>query len=99
MKKVILKSPNLDNPHFKAYSRAVKNGFKTLHVSPLKDGWVVRKVESSGSSKIFVNKEDAIKFGTKVAKNKKTELIIHGRDGRIRERNSYVRDSYPPRGR
>jgi hypothetical protein len=41
---------------------------------------------------------DAIKAGTKIAQNQKTELYIHGRDGRIRERNSYGNDPHPPKG-
>ncbi|MEQ9568321.1 MAG: DUF2188 domain-containing protein, partial [Pseudomonadales bacterium] len=27
-----------------------------------------------------------------------TELYIHGKDGRIRERNTYGKDPFPPRG-
>lgn len=93
MKKVVLKCPNPNNPHIKAYTVAVKNGFKSLHISPSKDGWVVKKVQSPGTSHIFVKKEDAVKFGTKIAKNQRSELIIHGKDGRIKERNSYNGDS------
>lgn len=97
MKKVILKRPNPNNPHIKAYTVAVKNGFKALHISPSKDGWVVKKVKSSGTSHIFIKKEDAVKFGTKIAKDQRAELVIHGKDGRISERNSYEHDAYPPR--
>ena len=89
MKKVTLKRPNPKNPHIKAYTAAIKNGFKVLHVSPSKDGWIVKKAYSSGEFHAFETKSDAMKFGTKTAKNLKTELIIYGKDGRIRERNSY----------
>ena len=40
----------------------------------------------------------AIGHGKRVAKSLSTELIIHGRNGRIRERNSYGGDPYPPIG-
>lgn len=98
MRKVILKQPNPNSPHIKAYTVAVKNGLKALHISPSKDGWVVKKVQSSGASHVFSNKEDAVRFGTKIARNQKADLIIHGQDGRIKERNSYNGDSFPPRG-
>ena len=32
------------------------------------------------------------------AGNQKSELVIHGRDGRIRGKDSYGNDSFPPRG-
>lgn len=37
-------------------------------------------------------------YAVKVAKNDKTELVIHGRDGRIQDRRSYGNDPFPPRG-
>ena len=33
-----------------------------------------------------------------IARNQHTEVYIHGRDGRIRERDSYGNDPYPPKG-
>ncbi len=90
MKKVALKRPNPKNPHIRAYTTAVKNGFKVLHVSPSKDGWVVKKTHSSGELHVFETKSDAMKFGAKTAKNLKTELIVYGKDGRIRERNGWL---------
>lgn len=89
MRKVILRRPSRSNPYMKAYTAAVKNGSRGLHIASLKDGWVVKKVKSSWTSHIFEKKEDAVKFATKIAKDQKAELIIHGKDGRIRERNSY----------
>jgi len=32
------------------------------------------------------------------ATNQKSEVIVHRRDGRIREKNSYGNDPYPPKG-
>ena len=98
MKKIILKRRDPNNPQIKAYSRAVENGYKTQHVLPSKNGWVVKKAGASKASKVFEKQDSAIKFGTKIAKNNKTELIVHGKDGRIRERNSYGNDPHPPRG-
>lgn len=41
--------------------------------------------------------ENATKAATVVAKRQKTEVVIHGRDGKIREKNSYGNDPNPPR--
>ncbi len=39
----------------------------------------------------------AIKSGRSQAIKDKTELVIHGRDGKIREKNSYGNDPCPPK--
>ena len=61
-------------------------------------GRAVKKAGSSRASSVHETQADAIKAGTKIAQNQKTELYIHGRDGRIRERNSYGNDPHPPKG-
>ncbi|MFT9818182.1 four helix bundle protein [Lysinibacillus sp. NPDC056185] len=33
-----------------------------------------------------------------IAINQKSELLVHNKQGRIREKNSYGNDPYPPRG-
>jgi Uncharacterized protein conserved in bacteria (DUF2188) len=71
---------------------------KGQHVVPNSGGWSVKKAGSGKSSSIHILKEDAIAAARKIAINQKTELYIHGRDGRIRERNSYGNDPHPPKG-
>jgi hypothetical protein len=39
----------------------------------------------------------AIEHGRSIAKAQKAEFYIHGRDGRIREKDSYGKDPYPPK--
>ncbi|MDG6135643.1 DUF2188 domain-containing protein [Lactococcus petauri] len=41
---------------------------------------------------------EAINKATQIAKNKNSEMFIHGRNGQIRERNSYGNDPFPPKG-
>lgn len=41
---------------------------------------------------MFFTQEEAIAAGTERAKRGKVELLIHGRDGQIRERNSFGHD-------
>lgn len=68
------------------------------HVVPNGKKWSVRKAGASKASGVFETQGAAIKEATKIAKKQETELYIHGRDGRIRERNSYGRDTHPPKG-
>lgn len=68
------------------------------HVVPRGNKWSVRKAGASRASGTFPTQQKAINEAKKIAKNQGTELYIHGRDGRIRERNSYGNDPHPPKG-
>ncbi|WP_244789368.1 DUF2188 domain-containing protein [Cupriavidus pauculus] len=65
---------------------------KNIHVVPAgENGWAVEAV-GGGQREIFDTQEAAIQAGTERAKKDKVELLIHGRDGQIRERNSFGHD-------
>jgi len=98
MKKIVLRASAKTNPQVRSYLSAVKKGQKNQHIVPTDSGWKVKTAGSSRATKICKTQKEAIALGTEIAKNKKTELFIHGRNGRIRERNSYGKDSFPPRG-
>jgi len=68
------------------------------HVVPNGDRWSVRRSGAAKASATFPTQAQAISKATEIARNQKTELYIHGRDGRIRERNSYGNDPHPPAG-
>lgn len=68
------------------------------HVVPNGSKWSVRKAGASRASGTFDTQGEAIARARDVAQKQKTELFIHGRDGRIRERNSYGSDPSPPKG-
>jgi uncharacterized protein YdaT len=70
----------------------------TQHVVRHGDEWAVRKSGSERVTETFATQRQAIDRGTEIAKNQKTELFIHGRDGQIRERNSHGSDPFPPKG-
>jgi len=71
---------------------------KGQHVVPDGDKWAVRKSGSARSTETFNTQREAIERGREIAKNQRTELYIHGRNGKIRERDSYGRDPHPPKG-
>lgn len=68
------------------------------HVVPNGSKWSVRRAGATKASGTFGTQAEAIARARDVAKNQKTELFIHGRDGRIRERDSYGTDPHPPKG-
>ena len=71
---------------------------KNQHVVPSSGGWIVKSTGSSRASSTHSTQAEAVAAAVKIARDQKTELYIHGRDGRIRERNSYSHDVYPPKG-
>jgi hypothetical protein len=68
-----------------------------VHVVPGDGGWNV-KVEGSAGASHFRTQGEAIEAGRSLARGNRSEHIIHGRDGRIRQRDSYGSDPFPPRG-
>lgn len=70
-----------------------------IHVVPRNDGWIVRKEGTSQPTSVHLTQRDAIGAARKIARNQKGELVIHGRDGRVRDRNNYGADPMPPHDR
>lgn len=68
------------------------------HVVPRDGRWSVRKTGSDKVTRTYDTQREAINEARRIAQNQETELYIHGRDGRIRERNSYGKDPHPPKG-
>ena len=71
---------------------------KNQHVVPIGKQWGVKSEGSDKYTRITQNQKDASIIARKIARNEQSELVIHGRDGRIRERNSYGNDPFPPKG-
>ena len=65
---------------------------RTLHVVPLAAGWAVRSEGNRKINLLSISKSYAISYGKEFARGHKSELIIHGRNGRIQRRESYVTD-------
>lgn len=70
---------------------------ETQHVVKRGVGWAVRKGGSSRATKVYKTQAEAIEHGREIARNQGAEFYIHGRDGRIREKDSYGRDPHPPK--
>jgi deferrochelatase/peroxidase EfeB len=67
------------------------------HVVKDDDGWVVKKGGSTKATRHFSTQQEAIEWARDIAKRQKAEFYIHGRDGRIRSKDSYSNDPSPPK--
>ncbi len=71
---------------------------KEHHIVPISEGiWGVKKSDGEKSIKNFDKKADAESFGRKVSQNQGSELVIHGKDGRIQRSDSHGPDPHPPK--
>jgi hypothetical protein len=68
------------------------------HVVKRGPNWAVRKEGADRDTRRFDTQVEAIAAGREIAENQGGELFIHGRDGKIRERNTYGHDPHPPTG-
>ena len=71
---------------------------RNQHVVPHDGGWAVRGAGSRRASSVHSTQEEAINAAREIARNQRSELFIHRKDGRIRDRSSYGNDPFPPRG-
>ena len=72
---------------------------KNQHVTPHPaGGWQVKGAGNTKATARTTTQAEAISIAKSIAVNKKSELVIHGTDGRIREKNSYGNDPFPPKG-
>ncbi len=70
---------------------------KDQHVVPHQDGWAVKGSGNSRATSIQPTQQKAIQDAVQIAKHQKSEVVIHGRDGKIRDKDSYGNDPCPPR--
>lgn len=67
------------------------------HVVPHKDGWAVKPAGGERASSVHETQLEAIERAREIAQHQHTELFVHGRNGRIRERDSHGNDPFPPK--
>ncbi|WP_291113757.1 DUF2188 domain-containing protein [Flavobacterium sp. UBA6135] len=71
---------------------------KNQHVVPKGDDWAVRGAGNEKVTKIVSTQKEAIKIARDIAINQGSEMFIHSENGQIRERNTYGKDNFPPKG-
>ncbi len=71
---------------------------KNQHVVPRDNQWAVLGEGNSKATAVYPTQQEAIQRAKEIAQNQQSELLIHGINGKIRERNSYGNDQFPPKG-
>ncbi len=69
-----------------------------LHVVKNGQNWALKQEHNPYPVFTAKTQSEIIDSGTSLAIAYQVELLIHGRDGKIRERNSFGNDPFPPRG-
>ena len=69
---------------------------KVFHVVRSGSGWSVKRGEDKLSS--HRTQKNAEMSAIQKAKRTRSEVVVHGRDGKIREKNRYGNDPHPPKG-
>lgn len=71
---------------------------RNIHVVPSGDVWAVKPEGNPFPTSTHATYGAAIDAGRELARRQGSELLIHRPDGRIRDRDSYGNDPFPPRG-
>lgn len=72
---------------------------KNQHVTPHKNGgWQVKGAGNTRATVRTATQNAAITYAKSIARNQKSEVVIHQTDGKIRSKNSYGNDPFPPKG-
>lgn len=72
---------------------------KNQHVVQRSDGWAVRGERNTRDTSHHRTQAEAIGAAREIARNQRSEVVIHDRAGRIRDRDSYGNDPNPPTDR
>jgi Uncharacterized protein conserved in bacteria (DUF2188) len=72
-----------------------KNSYHVI--AKVNGGWKVKRADAERATKTFATQKDAIEYGRSLSRSHATDLVIHGRDGRLSSKESYGNDPNPPR--
>ena len=70
---------------------------KNQHVVPHDDKWAVKPEGAERAGSVHDTQGEAIDVARDRAIRDGGEVVIHGRDGRIRDKDSYGNDPNPPK--
>lgn len=69
---------------------------RPVHVVPSNKKWAVRHEGAPQPVSVHETKTEAEAAARALVRRAETELVIHGRDGRIQDRDSFGHDPCPP---
>jgi len=64
---------------------------RSQHVVPFCAGWAVASAGAKKATAFASRKADAITIATHIAKENYTDVVIYGRDGKVKQRKSFKR--------
>ena len=70
---------------------------KNQHVVPYDSRWAVRGAGNGKITSDHRTQSAAINAARRIAINQQSEVVIHGMDGKIRDKDSYGPDPCPPK--
>jgi len=70
---------------------------KDVHVVPHDNGWATKKEGAGRAGSVSDTQREAIERARAQAKREHVEVVIHKRDGSVRDSDSYGRDPNPPK--
>jgi len=88
--------PEIDLQRNSATTGPVK---KDIHVVPHRDGWATKKEGADKAGSVSPTKSKAMERAREQAKRERVEVVEHGKDGKIKDSDSYGRDPKPPKDR
>ena len=72
---------------------------KEYHITQRPDGnWQYKEIHNTHATGVTATQAQAFEKARAMAMNQSAEIVIHGKDGRIRKKNSYGNDPFPPKG-
>jgi hypothetical protein len=71
---------------------------KDQHVVPHAGQWAVKGEKNERATKVVETQAEAIEIARRIAINQQSEVVIHRPNGKIRDKNSYGNDDFPPEG-
>lgn len=71
---------------------------KNQHVVPHEGQWAIRGAGNERVTSVHPTQREAVERAREISRNQGSETLIHGRDGRIRDRDSHGHDPFPPKG-
>ena len=72
---------------------------KDQHIVKRPDGWAVRGAGNEKDTSHHRTQAQAEVAAREIARNQRSDVITHGRDGQIRSKDSYGNDPNPPKDR
>jgi hypothetical protein len=70
---------------------------RDIHVVPRDNGWARIKEGASKAGSVHRTQKEAQAAAREQAIRERVEVVTHGKDGRIRDSDSYGPDPFPPR--